>query len=64
MKICVSSPSYLVLVNGSSKGFFKGSRGLRQGDSLPPYLFIIVVEFLSRLLSKADISVLMASFAS
>lgn len=38
-------PAYVV-VNGSPSMHFKAPRGLRQGDSLSPFLFTIVVESL------------------
>lgn len=43
---CVKSPSFSLLVNGQSFGFFKSTRGLHQGCPLSPYLFYKVMEFL------------------
>ena len=50
---CISRARFSILVNGSSKGFFPSTRGLRKGDPLSPLLVLIIMEALSRMLEKA-----------
>lgn len=50
---CVSSISYFVSVNGRMWEFFKPTRGLRQGNPLSPFLFLIRSQGLSNLMRLA-----------
>ena len=50
---CLSSGNFVVLVNGTPSKFFKASRGIRQGCSLSPLLFILVIEGLGLLIADA-----------
>ena len=50
---CISTVSYSILINGVSEGFFRSTRGIQQGDPLSPYLFVLGMDILSRLVNKA-----------
>ncbi|XP_026398645.1 uncharacterized protein LOC113294470 [Papaver somniferum] len=50
---CVTTSHLSVLVNDSSTEKLKPSKGLRQGDSLSPYFFLLVVEVISKLINDA-----------
>nr|GFB58325.1 RNA-directed DNA polymerase, eukaryota, reverse transcriptase zinc-binding domain protein [Tanacetum cinerariifolium] len=49
---CIMTTSFTVNVNGDHTGFFKGMRGLRQGDPLSPYLFTFVIEVFNLVLRR------------
>ena len=50
---CVSTVQYTLLVNGSMTQTFNPSKGLRQGDPMSPYLFLMCANVLSLSLLKA-----------
>ena len=62
IKACVTSVRFSVLVNRSLEGFFGSSCGLRQGDPLSPFLFLLIMKVLSKILKKTEENNLIGGF--
>ena len=56
MMQCVTTTSFSVLINGSPFRHFKPQRGLRQGDPLSHFLFVLAYEVLSKLIEREAVS--------
>ncbi|XP_075662942.1 uncharacterized protein LOC142632422 [Castanea sativa] len=51
---CVTTSSFSVRINGKAYGNFRPTRGIRQGDPLSPYLFLICAEAFTSLLAREE----------
>ena len=52
--MCVTTVSYSVLINGEPKGKIIPSRGLRQGDPISPYFFLLCAKGLLAMIKKEE----------
>lgn len=59
---CLSSTNFVVSMNGSAKGWFKATRGLRQGNPLSSFLSTVAVDVFSRMMLGVERSGLLEGF--
>ena len=57
IRICITSPTFSIILNGSPFGHFSPERGLRQRDPLSHFLFILGTKVISRLLLRQDLRI-------
>ena len=50
---CVKTVSYSILINGQPQGFIQPSRGIRQGNPLSHFLFLLCTKGLHGLIQQA-----------
>lgn len=54
IKECMNS-TFSLLINGELTNAFSSTSGVRQGDRISPYLFVLAMQVLSSLLSRAEL---------
>ncbi|KAM3267409.1 hypothetical protein P3S67_032459 [Capsicum chacoense] len=47
---CITCTKYTIALNGGVYGAIKGKRGLRQGDPISPWIFVLCMEYFSRMI--------------
>ena len=62
IKQCISTARFSVLINGVPSGFFGSSRGVRKGDHLSPFLFVLVMEAFRKMLGAITSRELITGF--
>lgn len=56
IKASIFSPRYSINLNGDLGGFLGGLKGLKRGDPLSLYIFVMAIEALLRLLNKSALN--------
>lgn len=49
---CINTTKYRIAINGGLYGSITRKRGLRKGDPISPLIFVIFMEYLTRILNK------------
>ena len=52
--LCVKTVTYSFLINGEPRGLINPTRGIKQGDPLSPFLFLLCTKGLNGLIKHAE----------
>lgn len=52
IRACITTVQHCLIINGSTTNRFSPKRGIRQGEPISPYLFILCMETLTFLINK------------
>lgn len=50
---CITTTTTSILINGTRTSYFSPSRGIRQGDPLSPYIFIMCIEIRFHMINQS-----------
>ena len=50
---CIETPTMSIFFNGKKLESFKPTRGIRQGDAISPYIFVICIKRLGNVIHEA-----------
>ncbi|KAA0048127.1 reverse transcriptase [Cucumis melo var. makuwa] len=53
-KSYITTVQYSILINGKPRGKIKPKRGIRQGDPISPFIFVLAMDYLSYLLKHLE----------
>ena len=54
IKACITGVQYSIIINGQPKGRIIPKRGLRQGNPLSPFIFVLALDYLSAILNHLN----------
>lgn len=52
IRFCIFNVKFFLIINGNNEGFFSSESGMRQGDPISPFRFILAIEGLNHMIRR------------